>query len=159
MTPLLSQPLPELDSWQSKALLKYWNIQNLDTLGSRLGVCKVGLSVSPVLGCFRVTIWTSQSKDPRLGKGTEAPAVVQNWGWESNWPGKAHTGLCLGGVMGLPTLLGAGGLRARSYLAGANAALPSTHVEVIDVPMQPLATVADLVIHDVDLGLLQDIST
>lgn len=48
---------------------------------------------------------------------------------------------------------------ARSYLASANAALPSTHVEVVDVPMQPLATVAELVRDNLDLGLLQDIST
>lgn len=43
-----------------------------------------------------------------MGKGAEAPVVVQSWGWESNWPGKAGAGLCLGGVMGLPTLLGLG---------------------------------------------------
>lgn len=53
----------------------------------------------------------------------------------------------------------AGGLIARSYLAGANTALPSTHVEVVDVPLQPLAAVAELFIHHLDLGLLQDISS
>lgn len=107
----ISQPLSEqLDSWLSKALLECWNLQNLNTLGSRLGACKVGLSVSSVFGCFRVSIWTSQSKDPWMGKGAEAPLAVQSWGWESDWSGKAHTGLCLGGVMGLPTLPGTRGL-------------------------------------------------
>lgn len=96
---------------------------------------------------------------PTDGKGCEAPAVVRSWGSEGCWPGKACAGLCLGGVMGLPTLLGAGGLIACSYLAGANAALPSTHMEVVDVPLQPLTTVAELVIDDLDLGLLQDISS
>lgn len=86
-----------------------------------------------MFGCFRVGIWTSLSNDPQMGKGAEATAVVQSCGWESDWPGKASAGLCLVGVVGLPTLLGAGGLIACSYLAGAKAGLPRrTHVVVTD---------------------------
>ena len=78
--------------------------------------------------------------------------------WEGDWPGKACGGVCLGGCTGAACAAGRC-LVAGSYLAGVDVALrvASAQVVGVDVPCVPPATVAEVDVDEVDLGLLQDI--
>lgn len=91
-----------------------------------------------------------------MGKGRADQAAVETWGWQGARPGPAYAGPCLGDE-GVPVLLGAEGLITRSYLAGVDAALgvPCTQVAGVDDSRVPPAAVAELRVHEVDLGLLQ----
>lgn len=79
--------------------------------------------------------------------------------WQADLPGKARAGAGLGGCHRAACAVG-GGLVARSYLAGVDAALriASTQVVAVDGPSVPAAAVAELDIDEADLGLLQDIT-
>lgn len=76
--------------------------------------------------------------------------------------GRAEQALgCVGAVLpGLPALLGAEWLVARSYLAGVDGALWVTCTQVVGVDFScvPAAAVAELGTDELDLGLLQVIA-